>query len=171
MADITDLTQNISIHDDTDDVAVTTTTDGSKRRLDVQALIDGGTFSLSPFVPKTSYDATGVAITTTWTTLKEITTTQGKLDFIATSTGTSNYKIRLTVDGTECFDVSMAALGSIGLSNAVNVDIWAETALKNFRYRPQAPVDFTTGYKIEAAMTTGTGTVKYMILHRERSSI
>ena len=170
MPDINNPTDNVTIFGGDNPAlakAITSETDGLKERLHVQALIDGGTFSLLPFVPVVKFDSTGVALTTAWTTLEEVTTTLGKLDFIACSTITSNYKVRLTVDGVEIFDIAMADLNSIGLSNAVNVDIWAETALKNFRYRPQAPVDFTTGFKVEAAMTTGTGTLKYMINHRE----
>jgi hypothetical protein len=63
----------------------------------------------------------------------------------------------------------MADLNAIGLTNATNVNIWAETALKNFRYRPLEPVDFTDSLKIEAAMTTGTGTIFYLINHRVQS--
>jgi hypothetical protein len=113
------------------------------------------------------FDSTGTSLTTAWTTLINVTGTAGKVDFIASALGSSNYKIRLTVDGTESFDISMANLNSIGLANATNVEIWAETANKNFRYHPNQPLDFTSSMKVEAAMTTGTGTLYWMVIHRE----
>ena len=144
---------------------ITSTTDASKERLDV-ALGDALSFQLQAFTPVVVYDSTGVALTTAWSTLVDYSTTGGKLDFIATSTGTSNYKVRLTIDGVETFDIAMSDLNAIGLTNAVNVNIWAETALKNFRYHPLISVDFNTSLKVEAAMTSGTGTLFYLINYR-----
>ena len=170
MADLTDRNNDVSIHDAEDNAKhITLIADGAIWRLPVQALIDGGTFSLQPFVPVVDFDSTGVALTTAWTTILNFTGSAGKLDFIATSLITSNYKIRLTVDGSEIFDISMADLNAIGLSNATNVSMWAETALKNFRYRPIAPVDFTASVKIEMAMTTGSGTAYYLVNYRTQS--
>jgi len=144
---------------------ITSTTDASKERLDV-TLGDSLSFQLQAFTPVVVFDSVGVALTTAWSTLVNYSTTGGKLDFIAMSTGTSNYKVRLTIDGVEIFDIAMADLNAIGLTNAVNVNIWAETALKNFRYRPLISVDFNTSLKIEAAMTSGTGTLFYLINYR-----
>ena len=54
-----DPTKNTQIHTGTGEgTPVTGTADGAKHRLDVQALIDGGTFSLQPFVPVVSFDPT-----------------------------------------------------------------------------------------------------------------
>jgi len=165
MADQNDLTTNVNIANDGNTKLVTVTTDGSKERLDVDATISGGAFQIQPFTPVVDFDSAGVALTTSWTTL--VTKTgEGKLDFIACSAGSSNYKIRLTVDSSIIFDIAMSDLNAIGLTNAVNVNIWAETALKNFRYRPFNSVDYTTDLKVEAAMTSGTGTLYYLITHR-----
>ena len=147
---------------------VTVSTDGAKERLDVDAQISGGAFQIQPFTPVVDFDSTGIALTTAWTTL--VTETgEGKLDFIACSVGSSNYKVRLTIDTNVIFDISMADLNAIGLTNAVNINIWAETALKNFRYRPFNSVDYVMDMKIEAAMTAGTGTLYYLITHRTLS--
>ena len=166
MADLNDQTQNVNIWDDAKTKSVTVTTDGSHERLDVDARIAGATFSLNPFTPVISFDSAGTALTTSWTTVVDYSGGQGSLDFIAVSLGTSNYKVRLTIDGTEIFDIAMSDLNTIGLVNAVNVNIWAETALKNFRYRPLTPVDFTTSLKIELAMTTGSATAYWLINYR-----
>ena len=166
MADLNDLTQNVSIYPEGSASPITSTTDGVKERLDVSAKISGATFSLNPFTPKITFDSTGTALTTAWTTIVDYTGSQGSLDFIAASIITSNYKVRLTVDSVEVFDIAMADLNKIGLVNATNINIWAETALKNFRYRPLTPVDFTTSLKIELAMTTGTGTAYWLVNYR-----
>jgi hypothetical protein len=120
-------------------------------------------------VPVVAFDSAGTALTTAWTTIVNYSGSAGKLDFIACVTGTSNYKVRLTIDTLEIFDLSMADLNAIGLTNAVNVNIWAENANKNFRYRPLAPMDFTDSLKIEVAMTTGTGTLYWLVNYRTQS--
>ena len=149
-----------------DNKQLTSTTGIGKEYLDV--LMPGDqTFQLQAFSPVTVYNSTGVSLnSTTWTTLLTQTET-GKLDFIACSAGTSNYRVRLTVDGVEAFDVAMSDLNAIGLSNATNVPMWAETALKNFRYYPNQPVDYTTDVLVEAMATTGTATLYYLITHRD----
>jgi hypothetical protein len=170
MSDDSNVTSNFTIWNEDGTKAVTTTTDGSDERLDVDSTIVGGTFQLQAYTPVFTFDGTtGEALTTSWTTLLDVTSTSGKMDFIASSLGSSNYKVRLTVDGVETFDIAMATLNTIGLANATNVEIWAETANKNFRYHPNQPIDFTTSLKVEAAMTTGTGTLYYMIIHREQA--
>jgi hypothetical protein len=166
MSDDVNVTSNSTIWDETGAKAVTVTTDGAKERLDV-SLGSDLEFQLQAFTPVVDFDATGTALTTSWTTLVDVTSTAGKMDFIASAAGSSNYKIRLTVDGTIDFDISMSDLANIGLSNATNVEMWAETANKNFRYHPNQPLDFTTSMKVEAAMTTGTGTLYWMVIHRE----
>ena len=99
------------------------------------------------------------------------TSETGKLDFIAVVGGSSGYKIRLTVDTVEVFDISMTDLGTLGLSNAINVPIWAETANKNFRYNPSEPVDYTDSMLIEAQATGSNVTINYLIQHRDRQTI
>ena len=165
MADQNDLTRNVNIANDDNSKLVTVTTDGLKERLDV-SLGDQLSFQLQAFTPVVVFDSAGLSITTSWSTLLDYSASGGKLDFIACSVGSSNYKVRLTIDGVEIFDIAMSDLNAIGLTNAVNVNIWAETALKNFRYRPLISVDFNTSLKVEAAMTTGTGTLFYLINYR-----
>ncbi len=170
MADPNDLNLNVSFHSATDDSEqIEMVLDDGTFKVPVLATILGGTFQLQPYVPKVDFDSTGVALnTSTWTEILNVTSTLGKLDFIAMVGTSSNYRVRLTVDGTEVLDISMADLNAIGLSNAINVSIWAETANKNFRYHPKAPVDFTDSLKIEAMAVTGTPTVTHLITYREQ---
>ena len=172
MADIVNPTSNVTLFGGDNpalSTAITSTSDGVKERLDVQALIDGGTFSLQPFVPNVVFDAVGYSLTTAWYAIVDITGFAGRLDFISCVVGNSLYKVRLTVDGSVIFDISMAELNKLGLTNAVNVNIWAETALKNFRYRPLTPVDFTDSLKVEVAMTTGSNTLYWLVNYRTQS--
>lgn len=144
----------------------------TNNRLLVEAQLAAGgdnpIFVLQPFTPYVEIDSTGVALnTSTWNTILNITDTGGKLDFIGIAGTLSTYEIRLTVDSVVIFTLSMADLSAIGLSNATNVEMWAETADKNFRYHPNVPVDFTDNLKIEVRATTGTPIVKYLIHYRE----
>jgi len=172
MADLPiDDTIDVNITNDAGNKKVTVTTDASKERLDVDAKLSASdlTFQLSAFTPKLDFDSTGISLnTSTWDTLIDITSTEGKIDFIVASSPTSsNYRVRLTVDSVEIFDLAMSDLSSLGLSNATNTEIWAETADKNLRYRPNIPVDFTTGFKFEAKATSATPTLRHLIMHRE----
>lgn len=168
MADIDNPTNDITIWNDAKTKAVTITTDGIYERLDV-SLGSSLSFSLAAFTPKTSVDATGVSLDlVTWSTLLDVTSTSGKLNFIACAGSTSNYRIRLTVDSNIVYNVSMSDLNNIGLANATNVEIWAETANKNFRYHPKTPVDFTTSLKVEALSTSSSPTLTSYISYREQ---
>jgi hypothetical protein len=170
MSDTNDRTQNVTLWDALKNKAVSVITDGLLERLAVDANITGGNFHLQPFAPKMDFDTTGVVTnTTTWDTLVDVTATEGKLDFVALSAGSSNYEVRLTIDAVVVYTIAMADLSAIGLSNATNVEIWAETADKNFRYHPEVPVDFTTSLKIEVRATVATPTVKHLIAWREVS--
>lgn len=161
-----DRTDNVSIANSENTQIVTITTDGAKERLDT-SLGEEFEFQLRAWAPVTDFDATGVPLnTSTWTTLLTVTA-EGKLDFIACVGGSSSYRVRLTVDGNECYDLAMADLNAIGLSNATNVPLWAETANKNFRYNPNSPVDFKTTLLIEAKATVATPNLKHLITYRE----
>jgi hypothetical protein len=160
--------KNVVLYDDLGNKVNVTLIDGVYR-LATETVITGGAFSIQPFTPKVVFDSTGIALTTAWTELINETGIAGKFDFLACSTGTSNYKIRFTVDSVVVFEIAMSDLNAIGLTNAVNINIWAETALKNFRYRPLNSVDFTDNMKFEAAMTTGTGTLYYLATYRLRA--
>ena len=161
-----DRTDNISIADSENTQIVTITTDGAKERLDV-TLGESAEFQLRAWAPVTDFDATGINLnTSTWDTLLSVTS-EGKLDFIACVGGSSSYRIRVTADGNEVFDLAMSDLNAIGLSNATNVPLWAETANKNFRYRPSAPVDFNTTLLVEAMAITATPLLQHLITYRE----
>ena len=167
MADQNDLTTNVALYEEGKTDSVTQTTDGSKERLDV-SLGSELSFQLQAFTPVFTFDGTapGVSLTTSYTVLASASSTSGKVDFIATSMGTANYKIKLTIDSVICYEMSMAELNTIGLANATNVEMWAETANKNFRHHPNAPIDFTDNMEVAAATTTGTGTLYYLVSHR-----
>lgn len=167
MADLSDQTQNVNIWDDAKSKAVSVVTDGAIERLAVDANITGGNFDLQPFTPKVNFDAAGVAITTSWTTILNITGKEGKLDQIACVVNSSNYQVRVTVDSVVIFTITMANLSALGLSNGTNIEMWVETADKNFRYHPNVPVDFTDNLKVEVSMTSGSGTLYYITHHRE----
>lgn len=144
----------------------------SSNRLKVEAQLSAGgdnpIFVLQPFTPFVEINSTGVTLnTSTWNTILDITDTGGKLDFIGIAGSLSTYEIRVTVDSVVIFTISMSDLSAIGLSNATNVEMWVEVADKNFRYHPNAPVDFTSNLKIEIRATTGTPTAKYLIHYRE----
>lgn len=161
---------HVSIHDSTSTPdalkPITSTVDGAKRRFDV-TLGESFSFQLQAFAPVTDFDSTGVTITSAgWTTLLTVPSSKGKLDFIACVGGSSGYRVRLTVDGTECYDLAMTDLNAIGLSNATNVPIWAETANKNFRYNPSEPVDFVSSVLIEAQAIGSDVLLKYLITYR-----
>ena len=163
MADTNDLTQNVTLFDNAKSKNVTVVTDGATERL----AVDTGAFQLQPFAPVVDFDSTGVSLnTSTFTTILNVTSTEGKLDFIGMAGASSSYRVRLTVDAAEVFDLAMSDLNAIGLSNAINVPIWAETALKNFRYHPNIEVDFTDSMLVEAQAITGTPNLKHLITYR-----
>lgn len=134
----------------------------SQHRLQVDA------FSLQPFRPVSNYNVTGVNIESgTYTSLLTVSNKQGKLDFIAIAGATSNYQVKLDIDSATVYDISMSDLNTIGLANATNSEIWAEVANKNFRYRPNIPVDFYNSADVYAKATGATTTIYYIIIHRE----
>jgi len=168
MGDSTDETIDVAIWNEARTKTVTTTTDGATERLDVDATIVGGSFQLQEFVPVVVVDPTGVSLSTgAWNTLLNVTTTEGKLDFIGCSGSSSSYRIRVTMDSVVIFNVTMDNLNSIGLSNDVGVPMRAETALKNFRYRPLEGVDFTSSLLVEAQSTSATPTLTSLITYRK----
>jgi len=175
MADIDDLTQNVTIWDNAKGKNVTVSTDGAKERLDCN--IDGSTVVVSDSESATKYQmktdfhaaADADALNTSTDVVLTSVTGTGTLDFVAIAGSTSNYEIAIEVDGTERIRITMAELSQIGLSNATNVPFWAETANKNFRYSPNIPVGYTTGWRILAkATTTPTPSVTHLALYRER---
>jgi len=148
---------------------ITVTTDGAHERLDVDASITGGNFQLVPFTPEFHYSVAGTALNTSTDTTLYTETDIGKIDFICIDGSNANFEVAIKVDGVEILRISMANLGTLGLSNATNVPIWAETANKNFRYSPKQGVDFTTSYEVLAkATTTPVPTVNWLINDRNQ---
>lgn len=116
---------------------------------------------------KTNYNATGTSVTTTDTSLFTYSGA-GVIDLVAVnSTTSSSWGIVINIDSTERLRITMGDLGSnLGLTNSDFV-IVAETANKQFRWRPEQ-IGFTTSFTIEAYATTGTVTLNHMIMFRER---
>ena len=176
MADINDLTQNVNLWNDDKSKSVTVTTDGAKERLDCN--IDGSSIivsdseSATKYQMRTDFDAVGdILNVSTDVVLHEVTGQSGTLDFVAVTGTNSNFEIAVEVDGTERIRISMTELGAIGLANATNVPFWAEVALKNFRYSPNIPVGYITGFRILALATKSPlPTVTHLTLYRERVS-
>ena len=168
MADLNDPTININIWNDDKTKSVTVTTDGAHERLDVNALIEGGSFALAPFTPETDFDISGTALNTSTDTTLITETSEGKIDFIAIVGSNSNYEVVLEVDSVEIFRIKMSDLATLGLSNATNVAMWAETANKNFRYHPNEGVDHLTSWALKAKATGNpTPSVNWIVNHRE----
>ena len=173
MADQNDQTQDVSIHNDATDVAVTTTTDGAKERLDCN--MDGSQVvvtsdeSLTKFQLKTDYDAIGVALNTSTDITLYTYTGAGVIDLIAVNSATSSaWEVTIIIDGTERIRITMTDLGSaLGLTNS-DFDIVAETANKQFRYRPRS-IGFTAGFTVKAKAVTATPTVRHMVLFRDKT--
>ena len=174
MADLNDLTQNVNIWDDSKTKSVTVTTDGVKERLDCN--IDGSEVivsdseSATKYQLQTDFDAVGDLLNqATDTVLYAVTGETGTLDFVAITGSNANFEVTLEIDGIERIRITMAEVGSIGLSNATNVPLWAETALKNFRYSPNLPVGYTTGFRILAkSVSAQNPTVTHLTMYRQR---
>lgn len=168
MADDDNVTDNVTLWDNDGDREVSIITDGSEERLAVDSLITGGNFQLQPFTPVFDFDTSDTSLnTSTDTSLKNVTSTTGKIDFIAIVGSQSNYEVVLKVDGSEILRITMSILGAdIGLANATNVPLWVETANKNFRYSPKQGVDFTDSFELLAKATSGTPTVNWLVNYR-----
>ena len=189
MADITDLTQNVSIHDDTTDAAVTTTTDGAKQRLDMIAKILGAGGSqissttiggkelldVNASADPTQYhiegdiNVTGTLVTSAADVTLFTTTTAGVIDFVAVNSAVSSgFEIALFIDGVEKLRTNMTDLGStLGLTGGSGEPVWTQTANKQFRWNPQGNAGFTSSFAIKAKATGSNVTLTHLILYRE----
>jgi hypothetical protein len=175
MSDLNDLTQNVSIHNDVTDADVTTTTIGAKTRLDCNMdgseIIISDSESATKYQLQTDFDAVGDLLNQSTDNVLYSTTGTGTLDFVAVTGSNANFEVTIEIDGTERIRITMAEIGSIGLSNATNVPMWAETALKNFRYSPNLPVGYTTGFRVLAkSVSAQNPTVTHLTMYRERVS-
>jgi hypothetical protein len=168
MGDLNDPTKNVTLYDENGN-QVGLILDGSIYRLAVDADITGGNFQLVPFTPEFHYSVAGTALNESTDTSLRSETSTGKIDFVAIVGSNANFEVVIKIDGSEVLRISMADLGTLGLSNATNVPLWAETANKNFRYSPKQGVDFTTSYEILAkATSTPTPTVNWLVNDRKQ---
>lgn len=168
MADIADKTQNVNICSDDDTKKVDVITDGSLNRLAVDAAISSDD-SPTKYTLGVDYDSTGVLVGTSDVSLFSYSGTSGVIDFIAAVAGSSTYEIAIYTDGVQRFRITMDDLGSqLGLANATNVPLWVETANKNFRWHPPTQVGFQNSFEVKARSTTGSNTIKHLILYRTK---
>ena len=167
MADIDDFTQNISIHDDTSDAAVTTTTVGSKVYLDTASTIVNNE-SPTKYQLKTDYDATGDSVASSPDTTLYTYSGAGVIDLVAINcTTSSSWGVDIIIDGTSRLRITMTDLGgNLGLTNS-DFAVAAETANKQFRWRP-TQIGFTTSFTIKAFATGATVTLAHLIMYREK---
>ena len=171
MADINDLTQNVSIYPEGSSSPITSTTDGAKERLDVNVAgsvaID---YDESPtkYQLKTNYNATGTSVASSPDTTLYTYSGAGVIDLVAVnSTASSSWGIDIEIDGTSRLRITMSQLGSdLGLTS-VGFDVVAETANKQFRWHPQQ-IGFTTSFTVKAYATGSTVTLNHLIMFRER---
>jgi len=172
MGDPNDLNNNISIHSQSDDSEfIDLILDGAIFRVPVDSkttIVDNE--ALTKYKLKSDFDAAGVALNTSTDVSLFSFTGNGAIDFIAVTGSNAFYEIAIKVDGTERIRITMAELASVGLSNAVNLEMWVETANKNFRYHPQNDIGFATTFEILAKATQAPlATVEHLVLFRERT--
>ena len=167
MSDLNDLTQNISIHDEVSEAAVTTTTVGSKVYLDTATTVVNNE-SPTKYQLKTDYDATGVSVASSPDTTLYTYSGSGVIDLVAVNCTTSSaWGVDIIIDGTSRLRIAMSDLGSnLGLTNS-DFAVVAETANKQFRWRP-TQIGFTTSFTIKAYATGSTVTLAYLIMYREK---
>jgi len=170
MTDVNDLTQNVTLWDNAKAKNVSTVTDGAVERLAVDAVaVVTSDESATKFQLKSDYDAIGVALNTSTDTSLFNFTGAGVIDLIAVnSLTTANFEVTIKIDGTERIRITMADLGAaLGLTNS-DFDIVAETANKQFRYRPNS-IGFTTSFEVLAKATTASPNVRHLVLFREKA--
>jgi hypothetical protein len=167
LADLNDQTANISIHDETSDAAVTTTIDGSKIRLDVDTAAESNP---TLYTLEFDEDSTGSTVTSASDVDLVSVTGSGLIDFIRVASGSSGYEIALEIDSVERVRLTMAEIGNdFALSNATNVQIWVDTANKNFGFNPSEGVGYSTNFKVIAKATGSDVTLKHLVQYRELS--
>ena len=163
MADINDYSQNVSLHDEATDSAVTTTTLGSKTLLDVNASSDPTRYTFGGSINTTGTTVTSAADVTLFTF-----SGAGVIDFVAvTCANSSGWDISLWIDGTEVMRATMNQLGSDLGMTAYNGFAWVQTANKQFRWVPSGRSGFTTSFAIKSKATGANVTLNHMIAYRE----
>jgi len=168
MADIIDDTLNVTLHDENKHpINVDLVSGKYKLNVIADATISGDE-SPTKYQLRWLIDPIGDSVSTTDVILHHHDGI-GMLDFVACSSGSSTYEIAVKIDGVEQFRASMASLGSLGLTNAVNVPVWAENANKLFRLYPFGGMGFGTSFTIIGRATSGTQTITHAVLFREKT--
>ncbi len=173
MADISNPTQNVTLFGGDNPAlakAITSTTDGSKERLDVDSYATiVNNESPTRYQLKTDYDATGDLLTSAADVELFSYTGDGVIDLICVSNSvSSNYLVAIEIDGTERIRITMNDLGSNLALTSGTTSFWTETANKNFRYHPNSEVGFSTGFRVLARATGANTTVTHFVAYRER---
>ena len=168
MADLNDLTQNVNIWDDAKTKAVSVITDGLVERLAVDATISADE-SPTKYQIRQDFDTGGTAAPNGVDTSLFLFSGTGLLDFVGISGSTASYTAIIKIDGVEQVRISMSDLGSLGLSNATNLPSWADTANKNYRFRPYIGSGFGTSFEV---LAEGDGppepSVNWICIYREK---
>jgi len=174
MADINDQNTDISLHsasDNTQKIEMQYDSDAGIYRVPTDVT---GSVSIdydeSPtkYQLKTNYNTTGTSVASSPDTTLYTYTGAGVIDLVAVnSTTSSSWGVDIEIDGTSRFRITMADLGSnLGLTNSDFVVV-AETANKQFRWRPEQ-IGFTTSFTIKAFATSTTVSLNHLIMYRER---
>ena len=147
---------------------VTTTTDGSKERLDVSAQTVEGVGAFTTELDH-AHDLTIELNTSTDTSIFSHTDT-GKLDFIEMTCTSGNWEAIIKMDGVEKIRIDVGALDSDhGLTNG-DSPVWATTASKRFRIKFPGGGDFLTSFELLAKATSLTPDItSYLVMHREQT--
>lgn len=155
-----------------DNKQITSTTDGSKERLDTSGTVTiENNESPTKYQLKSDVDyTTGSTLTSASDTTLATYTGDGVIDFIAvTNPNSANWEVAIEIDGTERFRATMDGLGStLGLTGTATEPIWVQTANKQFRYHPTPEIGFSTSFSIKAKATGSNTTVYHLVLYRER---
>jgi hypothetical protein len=165
-------TGDVTLYNEDGSKAVSIITDGAVERLAVEV---SGAVSIdydeSPtkYQLYTDYDATGVSVAASPDTTLYTFTGSGVIDLVAITCATSsNWGVVIIIDGTERLRINMNDLGSnLGLTDSA-FDVVAQTANKQFRWRP-TQIGFTTSFTIKAFATGTAVTLAHLVMFRQRT--
>jgi hypothetical protein len=167
MADVNDLSTDVSIHGNTaGNPAVDTVNDGTYERLAVDANVSGGVI-IAQKNPYFDYSAASVSLTNGVDYSVKSVTAKGTLDFVQIVCKNANYEVAIKIDGTERLRISQGDLGTIGLlsSNSTSIPIYAASASKIFSFLPQTPDDFATSFEIIVQATSSGNSIDGWFIH------
>jgi hypothetical protein len=169
-----DENKNVALHDDTssstDLKPISTTVDGPKRRLDVDASITGSV-TISTTQPRWDYSVSPTSLTNgVDTSIFSIPATTGFIDFVQVVCKNSSFSAIIIIDGVEQLRISQDDLGTIGLlsSNSTGIPIYAASASKIFTLHPNQPFNFATSFELQVVASSGGNSVDgFMVTWRE----